>query len=132
MLAPGALGRLAGFWECCCRAVLPYLGCEFIGIMADETERPREILPKAAKRIATRAAIYYVLAAFVITLNVSSNDPILVASMKNSQLFFGGFHLMLQRAGLGGLGQVVHAVSLLAALGVSNAYIYVGVGAIPF
>lgn len=41
----GAFGRLVGFWFSYCEATLGYLGAEIIGIVAEETERPRVTLP---------------------------------------------------------------------------------------
>src|SRR5271167_3569805 len=73
----GAAGRLIGFWACCCQATFSYLGVELIGIAADETERQRETLPKAVRRVSYRVVIYYVGAVLALGLNISANDPVL-------------------------------------------------------
>jgi amino acid permease len=65
---------------------------------------------------------------FVLSLNVSARDPILEASLKNSDLSYGGaFEFMLKRAGLGNSVNFIHAINLIASLGVANAYLYVAV-----
>ena len=124
-LAPGAAGRFFGFWECCCLAVFSYTGCEMLGITADETERQRENIPKAVKRVTHRIILYYVSAVFTLGLNVSANDPILTQTSTN--VYHGAFIVMLQRAGIPGLPHLVNAVMVVAAVSVATADVYVGV-----
>jgi yeast amino acid transporter len=126
----GAVGKLIAFWECSCRAAFNYVGNEIIGITAKETERQRETLPKAVKRVSYRIIFYYVGAILVLGLNVSANDPILATYLSNgltSRPYPGGFIIMLQRANIRGLPHVVNAVMIIAAISVSNADIYVTV-----
>src|SRR5271154_3746623 len=77
----GAFGRLVGFWLCCCQATFAYSGVEMIGIAAHETERQRETLPHAVRRISHRIIFYYVGAIFVLGLNVSVRDQILAENV---------------------------------------------------
>lgn len=125
------MGQLVAFWECSCRAIFTYTGNEIIGITAEETERQRETLPKAVKRVSHRIIFYYVGAVLVLGLNVSANDPILAQlpldSLTSTPTYPGGFITMLQRANIQGLPNIVNAVMIIAALSVANADLYVTV-----
>lgn len=125
-ILPGAAGRFLGFWACCCQAIFSYVGTEIIGIAADETERQRETLPGAVRRVSYRLPFYYIGAIVVLGLNVSSTDPVLVNSLTTSS-YFSPFVLMVERAGIPGLAHVINAVALIAVLSVANANLYVGV-----
>ena len=124
-LASGAWGQFLGFWECCCLAVFSYTGCELLGITADETERQRENIPKAVKRVTHRIILYYISASFTLGITVSANDPILTQT--DNAIYHGPFILMLQRAGIPGLPSLVNAVMIIAAVSVATADLYVAV-----
>ena len=119
------------FWECSCRAIFSYTGNEIIGITADETERQRETLPKATKRVSSRIIFYYVGAILVLGLNVSAKDPMMASRLYDDRTrhYPGGFIIMIQRAGVPGLSHVVNVVMIIAALSVANADLYVTVRA---
>ena len=121
----GAMGRLVGFWAACCQGLFSYLGVEIIGIVAEETERQRETLPHAIRRVAYRSILYHVSAVFVLGLNVSANDPIL--KFDTTQYFQSPFVLMVRRAGSLSLGHIINAVTLIALLCAANTRLYVSV-----
>lgn len=121
----GDLGNLVGFWAACCQAIFSNMGIEIIGIVAEETEYQRETLPRAVRRVAYRALFYHVGAIFVLGLNVSSNDPIL--KVIATQNYASPFALMMRRAGIAGLPDLINAVTVLALLGVANTRLYVSV-----
>ena len=111
-----------GFWFACSQAVYAYMGVEIIGIVAEETERPRHTLPHAVRRVSYRITFYYVGALLVLGLNVSVNDPILADVVKSRDLF-SPFALMMERAGLP-LKHFVYAAALIASLSVANTRLY--------
>jgi L-asparagine transporter-like permease len=121
----GGFGNLVGFWAACCQAIFSYLGVEIIGIIAEETERQRETLPHAVRRIAFRGILYHVGAMFVLGLNVSANDPIL--KIMATQNYASPFVLMVMRAGIPALGHIINGVIIIALLGVANTRLYVSV-----
>ena len=119
----GAFGRLVGFWAACVQG--SYLGIEIIGIVAEETERPRATIPHSVRRVAYRGLIYHAGAVFVLGLNVSANDPIL--KIIATQEYASPFALMVQRAGIPILAHIINGVSVVALLGVANTRLYVSV-----
>lgn len=123
----GGFGRLVGFWAACTEAIFAYGGLEIIGICAEETERPRETLPRVVPVVAHRIVFYYVGAVFVLGLNVSSIDPILAYIATKS--YISPFVLMVQRAGIIGLTNVINAVALIIVLSVANTRVYICVRA---
>jgi amino acid transporter len=127
----GGSGRLVGFWLCCCQATFAYTGSEIIGITANEVERPRESLPKAVRRVSYRLVFYYTGMMFVLGLNLWSADPVLKYYIDNpASSYQGPFILMMQRANLGALANLLNAISVLAALSIANAGVYITV--LPF
>jgi hypothetical protein len=97
-----------------------------LGIAAEETERQRETLPKAVRRVSHRIVFYYVGAVFVLGLNLSANDPILGKRL-SGPYYPGAFITMVQRANVPELAPVINVVMIIAAISVANADIYVGV-----
>jgi yeast amino acid transporter len=124
-LTTGALGRLAGFWLCCCQAAFAFTGTEIIGITANEAEQPRTTLPHAVRRIVKRLVFYYIGAAFVLGINLSANDPQLAWYVNNPKgSYQGPFVLMMQRANIPVLSHILNSVVLIACLSVANANLY--------
>jgi amino acid permease len=100
------------------------MGAEIIGIVAEETERPRATLPVVVCQVSYRMVYYYVGAIFVLGLNVSMGDPHLREIAQGT--FFSPFALMMERAGLP-LKHFVHVISLIASLSVANTRLYISV-----
>lgn len=121
----GGFGRLVGFWAACCQSIATYVGVEIIAIIAEETERQRESLPPAVRRVARRTVFYHVGAVLVLGLNVSADDPILKYIV--TQNYSSPFVLMVQRAGIPALVNVLEVVTLIASLTIANANLYVSV-----
>lgn len=127
------MGRLAGFWACCCQACFSYLGAEILGIAANEVERPREAIPKAVRHVSKRLIFYYVGTIFILGLNVYSRDPVLEWFINNpAGNYQGPFVLMAQRANIPGLDHLLNAIALMAALSLANANLYVSVHSFLF
>ncbi|CAL5875132.1 uncharacterized protein PFLUO_LOCUS9436 [Penicillium psychrofluorescens] len=77
---PGALGRFMGFWSVFANAAYAYSSVETISMAAAETHAPRRNIPKAAKRVFVRVALFYIVSVFMVTLLVPSNDKMLLRS----------------------------------------------------
>lgn len=127
-IASGGLGRLLGFWLVCWRAAMVYSGSEIIGLVADETENQRMVLPKVVRRVSHRSMFYYIGGVFVLGLNISSNDPVLRLIYTDPNYgIASAFLLMIQRAGIPELGYLGVTVAIIAAMSVANAELYVAV-----
>jgi yeast amino acid transporter len=120
-------GQFLGFWACCCQATFSYCGAELIGIAAEETERQRKNIPRLVRRVSYRLTFYYTAAVFMLGLNVQANDPVLRDELSSGQGYFSPFILMVERAGIAGLGHVINAVALIASVSVANANLYLSV-----
>lgn len=120
------LGRLVGFWSCCCKACFAYLGSEIIGITANEAERPRETLPRAVRRVSWRLTLLYVGAIFILGVNISSTDPQLKGWFQKGN-FQSPFVLMARRANIPVLDNLLNAVILMSAITLANVNLYVTV-----
>ena len=99
---------------------------DIIGLVAEETERQRETLPHAVRRVAYRSVFYYVGAVFILGLNVSVRDPIL-ANIAEGGGFFSPFILMVQRAGFPRMRHFINAIILVAVTSTANTRLYVSV-----
>lgn len=71
----GARGRFMAFIVALLVTLFAYLGTEIVCIAACEAQNPRKALPSATKRVFLRIIIFYVLAVFVVSLNVYAGDP---------------------------------------------------------
>ena len=102
---------------------------DIIGLLAEETERQRETLPFAVRRVSYRIVFYYVAAIFVLGLNVSVNDPILgnIAYGSLGGGLYSPFVLMVQRAGFLKAQHFVNAIILVAVTSTANTRLYVSV-----
>lgn len=66
---PGALGRFMGFWSVFANAAYAYSSVETISMAAAETYAPRRNIPKAAKRVFVRVALFYSMSCIHILWN---------------------------------------------------------------
>ena len=86
------------------------------------------MLPRAVKRVTSRVVLYSLGAIFILTLNLSSNDPILSASLQDPSVAYGGpFTLLTRRAGLEGFAKAINIFTVIALASVSPAQVYVAV-----
>jgi len=128
----GIKEKLTRYWECFSVVFYAFTGSECIGILAAETERPREVLPKAARHIASRIVLYYAFAALMLSLTVSPNDPLLTLptisdSITKPRYYPGGFIIMAERANLPRLADFINAIMILAIISVTTVDIYISV-----
>jgi yeast amino acid transporter len=122
---PGSLGYVAGVWNCCNLAVFSLTAIQMVGMLADETERQRESLPKAYRRIPKRILSYYIPAILVLGITVSSDDLLLAnGPIRN---YPGVFIIMAERAGIHVLPHIINLVMILAIWSAATADIYFSV-----
>lgn len=104
-----------------------YTGNELLAITAWETEYPRHSLPKAVRRVSARIVLYYTLAILMLGLTVSPSDPLLTLPEDTRPNYPGSFIVMVERAGIPFVPDLVNAVMIIAATSVATLDIYVAV-----
>jgi len=100
-----------------------FLGTEFIGVAAGETDNPAQTIPRAARQTFWRILLFYVLAILIIGVLVPYNDPNLLRN-DVKDISVSPFTLVFSRAGLTFAAGLMNGVVLVAVLsaGVSNLY----------
>ncbi|KAK0462373.1 amino acid permease/ SLC12A domain-containing protein [Desarmillaria tabescens] len=114
----GSLGGFLGFWTTFSNAAYAYGGVEGVANTAAETQNPRRNIPLAAKRIFWRVLIFYVIAIFVVTLIVPSNDANLLRSSGNASQ--SPFVIAATNAGIAVVPHIINAVVLTSAWSAGN------------
>lgn len=71
----GDLGRFMSLLTAIVISAYSYSGTEIVCIAACEAKNPRKALPSATRRVFWRILIFYVIAVFVVSLNVYAGDP---------------------------------------------------------
>ncbi|EGW33195.1 transcriptional regulator of multiple amino acid permease [Spathaspora passalidarum NRRL Y-27907] len=71
----GDLGRFMSFLVALLVVAYAYSGTEIVCIAACEAKNPRKTLPSATKRVFWRILLFYVLATFLVSLNIYAGDP---------------------------------------------------------
>nr|WP_267877071.1 amino acid permease [Umezawaea beigongshangensis] len=95
--------------------VFAYSAIEVVGIAAGETQNPREVLPRAINGVVYRIAVFYVGSVLLLTMLLPWN------------VYTGGespFVTVFSALGIGGVGDVMNAVVLTAALSSCNSGLY--------
>lgn len=127
---PGAFNNgFKGFCAVFTNAVFAYSGTELVGLAAAETKNPRKSLPKAAKQVLWRVALFYILNLLIVGLNVPFNDPQLLGSGSSADAAgvdskASPFVLAIQNAGIKVLPSIINAVVLISSLSVANSCVY--------
>ncbi|KAF3992469.1 hypothetical protein FT663_00749 [Candidozyma haemuli var. vulneris] len=71
----GDLGRFMSLLTAIVIASYSYSGTEIVCVAACEAKNPRKALPSATRRVFWRILIFYVIAVFVVSLNIYAGDP---------------------------------------------------------
>ncbi|KAI0003570.1 proline-specific permease [Xylariaceae sp. FL0662B] len=125
-LAVGSLGRFLAFWKVFIQATFSYGGSEMIVIASGETENPRRNIPKAARRVFWRIFLFYILAIFLVTLCVSSNDPRLLDAIQSSApgVAASPFVIAIENGGIKILPSIINGIVLTSAWSAGNSFFY--------
>ncbi|KAI5865208.1 proline-specific permease [Durotheca rogersii] len=125
-LAAGSLGRFLAFWKVFIQATFSYGGSELVATAAGEAENPRVSIPKAIRRVFWRIALFYVLAIFLVTLCVSSQDGRLLEAIKTSApgAASSPFVIAIENGGIHVLPSIINAVVLSSAWSAGNSFFY--------
>jgi len=126
---PGAFANgFKGFCAVFVNAVFAYSGTELVGLAAAEAKNPRKALPKAAKQVFWRIALFYIINLLLVGLNVPYNNPSLLGSGKAGAAGVdtkaSPFVLAIVAAGIPALPSIINAVVLISSISVANSCIY--------
>ncbi|EEQ37775.1 putative dicarboxylic amino acid permease [Clavispora lusitaniae] len=111
-------GRFIAFWKTLNSVVYSYGGVQGIALLAGEVEYPRRAIHRAAKRVFARCFLMYMSTIFVLTLIVSSKDPLIASSTGNAA--GSPFVVAIRRAGIKVLPHIINGVVLTSALSATN------------
>lgn len=108
--------------------VFAYSGTELVGLAAAEAKNPRKALPKAAKQVFFRIAIFYIINLLLVGLNVAYNDPRLLGSGEAASVGVDSaaspFVLAIVDAGIPVLPSIINSVVLISSISVANSCVY--------
>lgn len=126
---PGAFANgFRGFCSVFVNAVFAYSGTELVGLAAAETKNPLKSVPKAAKQVLWRIALFYIINLLIVGLNVPYTDKQLlgsgVAASAGVDTKASPFVLAIQNAGIRVLPSIINAVVLISSLSVANSCVY--------
>jgi amino acid transporter len=99
-----------------------------VGLAAAETKNPRKSLPKAAKQVLWRVALFYIINLLIVGLNVPYTDSQLLgsgtAAAAGVDTKASPFVLAIQNAGIKVLPSIINSVVLISSLSVANSCTY--------
>lgn len=117
-IANGSWGNFLGYWACMSSAVFSFAGTESVAMAAAETRNPRQVIPRACKRVFMRVALFYILSVLVVGMLVASNDPRLNDSSGTAAQ--SPFVIAASAAGIKAIPSVVNAIVITSAWSSSN------------
>lgn len=120
----GPTGHFLGFLSSFVNASFSFIGVETVVITAAESVDPHRAIPKAARRVTYRIALFYVLGALLIGIIVNPNNKALVSTADNAKS--SPFVIAIKEAGISSLPSIVNACILVAAWSAGNSYCWVG------
>lgn len=122
----GSLGRFLAFVKVFIQATFSYGGSEMVVTAAGETQNPRREIPRAARRVFWRIAIFYVLSIFLVGMCISSQDPKLLNAISNNEAGANQspFVIAIENSGIKVLPAIINAVVLSSAWSAGNSFFY--------
>ncbi|PWN51660.1 hypothetical protein IE53DRAFT_385983 [Violaceomyces palustris] len=124
----GPLGRFLGLWNTLIFAAFAIGGPEYISIAAGEAINPREVIPKAIRRVFWRLCFFYIVGALCVGILVAYNDPALIAATSEGKgAAASPFVVALKNRGIGGLDHLINALILTSAWSCGSSFTFCGV-----
>jgi len=116
------VGGFGGWVSSFVTASFAFGGTESLSITAGETRNPAKTIPKTIRNVFWRIIIFYVLALFIIGIDIPYNTP----GLKNKNAAVSPFTLVFQQAGSNVAASFMNAVVMTSALSAGNHALYAG------
>ncbi|KAF2161945.1 hypothetical protein M409DRAFT_69456 [Zasmidium cellare ATCC 36951] len=123
-IGTGSWGQFLGYWACMSSAVFSFAGTESVAMAAAETRNPRQVIPRACKRVFFRVALFYILSVLVVGMLVSSQDPRL--DDQSGTAAQSPFVIAASEAGIKAIPSIVNAIVITSAWSSSNQALLAG------
>ncbi|KIS68112.1 putative lysine-specific permease [Mycosarcoma maydis] len=116
------VGGFGGWVSSFVTASFAFGGTESLTITAGETRNPSKTIPKTIRNVFWRIILFYILALFIIGINIPYNTP----GLKSKNTAVSPFTLVFKQAGSHGAASFMNAVVLTSALSAGNHALYAG------
>lgn len=120
---PGSIGRFCSFFTAFINAGYSYSGTEVVIISAAEASSPSTQIPKAARRVIYRIALFNCGSALIVGMLVPWTEPLLSGGTGNAAS--SPWVIAISNAGIKALPSIVNAVILTSAWSAGNSFVYV-------
>jgi AAT family amino acid transporter len=116
------VGGFGGWVSSFVTASFAFGGTESLSITAGETRNPSKTIPKTIRNVFWRIIIFYILALFIIGIDIPYNMP----GLKSKSAAVSPFTLVFQQAGSRGAASFMNAVVMTSALSAGNHALFAG------
>ncbi|KAK7955342.1 amino acid permease-like protein [Apiospora saccharicola] len=120
----GSTGHFLGFLSAFVNASFSFIGVETVVITAAEAVNPHKTIPKSARNVTYRIAVFYILGALFISLVVDPRNASLVSGTGNANS--SPWVIAIREAGISVLPSIVNACIMISAWSAGNSYCWVG------
>ncbi|KAK7910568.1 Dicarboxylic amino acid permease [Apiospora marii] len=120
----GSTGHFLGFLSAFVNASFSFIGVETVVITAAEAVNPHKTIPRSARNVTYRIAVFYVLGALFISLVVDPRNAALVSGTGNANS--SPWVIAIREAGISVLPSIVNACIMISAWSAGNSYCWVG------
>ncbi|KAF7559146.1 hypothetical protein G7046_g5011 [Stylonectria norvegica] len=121
-MVEGDTGKFVGFWAVLVTAGFSYQGAELVGIGAGETQNPRKAIPSAIRWTFWGIFSLFVATVFFIGINVPYDATALQTGSTDANA--SPLVIVVKRAGVSILPDILNAVLLTAVLSAANSTVY--------
>ncbi|CDW96647.1 hypothetical protein, partial [Sporisorium scitamineum] len=116
------VGGFGGWVSSFVTASFAFGGTESLSITAGETRNPAKTIPKTIRNVFWRIIIFYILALFIIGIDIPYNMP----GLKSKSAAVSPFTLVFKQLGSHGAASFMNAVVLTSAISAGNHAMYAG------
>ncbi len=116
------VGGFGGWVKSFVHAAFAFGGVESLSVTAGETRNPAKTIPKTIRNVFWRIIIFYILALFIIGIDIPYNMP----GLKSKSAAVSPFTLVFEQVGSNVAASFMNAVVMTSALSAGNHALYAG------